>query len=213
LRSEVARVYASGDRIKVAVIATPFDLGSVPSLFNHPTSYAQFLGLEIKFAYVGPLLVVMPAGYGVYDGGRSTVTAERVVRALGEPDPSSDALTRGAATAVARLLAAGALKSPDTRAPYTNAVGVRGRPGQRVRLVYDVADDSGRSSVVIRVRAGSRVLATFRETRTGISGVKSFAVVWRVPTLLPKAKLSFCVTATDAAGNRSKPWCARILTS
>jgi hypothetical protein len=38
-------------------------------------------------------------------------------------------------------------------------------------------------------------------------------VVWRVPTLLPKAKLSFCVTATDAAGNRSKPWCARILTS
>jgi len=28
----------------------------------------RFLGLELATVYVGPLLIVMPAGFGIYDG-------------------------------------------------------------------------------------------------------------------------------------------------
>ena len=68
-------VYADGNRVKVAVIATSDDLGAIPSLMNKPDDYAKFLGQELAGFYIGPLLIVMPSGWGVYDGGRS-VAAE-----------------------------------------------------------------------------------------------------------------------------------------
>ena len=73
-------VYAHGDRVKLALIFDAVDLGAIPSLFGRPADYAHFLGLEIEPWYVGPLLVVMPAGFGVYDGGRSTAAEESVLR-------------------------------------------------------------------------------------------------------------------------------------
>jgi hypothetical protein len=76
LSRAVTTSYAKGFRVKVAVIATEGDLGSVPSLFNRPGDYAKFLGQELRLYYIGPLLIVMPAGYGVYDGGRSTAAEE-----------------------------------------------------------------------------------------------------------------------------------------
>src|SRR6185312_13198036 len=82
LNTNVAAVYASRYRIKVAVIATNVDLGSVPSLFNRPQLYAKFLGQEISTAFIGPLLIVMPAGFGMYDGGRSTAAESRVLKGL-----------------------------------------------------------------------------------------------------------------------------------
>jgi hypothetical protein len=66
--------------VKVAVIATKEDLGAVPSLFNQPEQYAKFLGTEISFFYSGVLLVVMPAGFGVYHGGKSTSKAEAALQ-------------------------------------------------------------------------------------------------------------------------------------
>ena len=65
-------VYLHGNRVKIALIYTVDDLGAIPSLFGNPTDYARFLGIELGLWYVGPLLVVMPAGFGIYDGGRST---------------------------------------------------------------------------------------------------------------------------------------------
>ena len=52
--------------IKVAVIATPIDLGAVPSLFGRPGVYAQFLGEELRTFCTGPLLIAMPAGFGFW---------------------------------------------------------------------------------------------------------------------------------------------------
>ena len=78
-----------GDRVKVALIYTAEDLGAIPSLFGQPGEYAQ-LGLW----YVGPLLVVMPAGFGVYDGGRSTAAAEQVLRSV---DPAGAGRTTSSA--------------------------------------------------------------------------------------------------------------------
>jgi hypothetical protein len=62
---------AKGYEVRVALIATPTDLGAVPSLFGKPQAYAEFLHQEIRFVYKGPLLIVMPDGYGYYEQGKS----------------------------------------------------------------------------------------------------------------------------------------------
>jgi hypothetical protein len=56
---------AAGLHLKVAIIGTPEELGLVPRFFGHPQPYAEFLDREISFNQEQPLLVVMPAGFGV----------------------------------------------------------------------------------------------------------------------------------------------------
>ncbi len=55
-----------GYPLRVALIASSADLGSVTELWGQPQSYADFLGDELSLVYKGTLLVVMPAGFGVY---------------------------------------------------------------------------------------------------------------------------------------------------
>src|SRR5262245_48170672 len=47
-------------RMKVALIASPSDLGAVTPLWRQPQRYAQFLGQELFYVYKGRLLIVMP---------------------------------------------------------------------------------------------------------------------------------------------------------
>jgi hypothetical protein len=54
-----------GFSIRVAVIASAGDLGSVTALWRQPQEYASFLGEELSLVYRGPLLVVMPSGFGL----------------------------------------------------------------------------------------------------------------------------------------------------
>lgn len=58
---------AGGYEIRAAVIAARSDLGSVTELWRQPQTYARFLGQELSLIYRGPLLVVMPNGFGFYD--------------------------------------------------------------------------------------------------------------------------------------------------
>ncbi|HTU95056.1 MAG TPA: hypothetical protein VMF14_04385 [Solirubrobacteraceae bacterium] len=55
----------AGVPIRVALIATKADLGSVGELWAKPQSYAKFLALELGQVYKGTLVVAMPAGLGV----------------------------------------------------------------------------------------------------------------------------------------------------
>jgi hypothetical protein len=59
--------------IKVAVIPTRQDLGLVPALFGHPQDYAAFLARELPPQQFKDgsyrLLIVMPQGLGLYNGG------------------------------------------------------------------------------------------------------------------------------------------------
>jgi hypothetical protein len=57
--------------IRVAVIATPADLGSVTALWHRPAAYAQFLGQELSQVYRGTLVVAMPDGFGVAHVGKA----------------------------------------------------------------------------------------------------------------------------------------------
>lgn len=59
----------AGLALKVAIIGTREELGLVPYLFGHPQAYATFLDREISFNRPQPLLVVMPAGFGVANAG------------------------------------------------------------------------------------------------------------------------------------------------
>jgi hypothetical protein len=210
LSSAVEKAYAHGYRVKVAVIASAQDLGAVPSLFDKPQEYAQFLGQELQFYYVGPLLIVMPSGYGIYDGGRTTAAEERVLARLKVSGSSGDELTKSAANAVVQLLAAGALKSKDIKPPYVAALNSSGTLGVKIRLNYAVFDDSGKTKEFLAVRAGDSVVwktaTKLRPTRAD----KTYFVLWPSTKSVHAEQLKFCVQAADASGHRSKPNCLQI---
>ncbi|HWF55937.1 MAG TPA: hypothetical protein VG223_14970 [Solirubrobacteraceae bacterium] len=58
-----------GYPLRVAVIASPADLGSIGQLWHRPQAYAEFLGEELSLASPGRVLVVMPDGFGLYQPG------------------------------------------------------------------------------------------------------------------------------------------------
>jgi len=211
LQQAVDRVYANANRIKVAVIYSQTDLGSVPSLFGHPSDYAHFLGSELGLWYVGPVLVVMPAGFGIYDGGRSTDAEEGVLRSLRVDASSPDSLTESATTAAQRLMLASALDSQDIRAPFATAYPASARRGRPATLRFDVFDDSGRSSAVVRIYEGGVRVATLATQMQFQIGTRHADVTWHVPKRLRSRRLRFCVIASDPSGNRSAPTCAPFL--
>jgi hypothetical protein len=77
----------AGYPLRVAVIASASDLGSVSALWRQPQAYAEFLGDELSLAAPGRVLVVMPGGFGLFQPG---VT------------PAGDVQQLGRAAAVAR---------------------------------------------------------------------------------------------------------------
>ncbi len=94
----------SGYQIRVAIIATPSDLGSVGALWRQPQNYAQFLGQELSLVYRGTLLVVMPGGFGLYEGGHPTGRGQSALAALRAPGGAN--IVDSTLTAIQRLAAA-----------------------------------------------------------------------------------------------------------
>ena len=91
-----------GFPIKVAVIAGTNDLGSVTALWRKPQQYAEFLGQELFFVDKGPLLIVMPNGYGISERGKPVPADRKVLDTLPLPKDLAAATT----TAVRRVAAA-----------------------------------------------------------------------------------------------------------
>jgi hypothetical protein len=204
LAAAVAAVTAKGDRVKVAVIATPQDLGSVPSLFGKPQDYATFLAAELAFAYKGPLLVVMPAGAGFVGGSAALASA-----AVSGSGPT--ALTQSAAALVPRLERAGALHYRDTHRPSTFVAAATGRAGRTLSLRYQAWDDSGRARVRVTVTTSAgRALASLPVAMRDVRQGAWYAVRWHAPATLGRATLAVCAVATDPAGNRSRPSCGKL---
>jgi hypothetical protein len=71
LTSLVHDANTSGYTIRVALIGSAYDMGSVTSLWRKPKPYAKFLGTELTFVYKDRLLVVMPNGFGFNRPGHS----------------------------------------------------------------------------------------------------------------------------------------------
>jgi hypothetical protein len=103
----------AGYEIRVAVIGSPTDLGSVPVFFGRPAPYAKFLDAELQSAWKGKLLVVMAAGYGVREHTKAYVAGVKALQGL--PPPASgtpDALMAAATVAVRKLAASAGVKVP-----------------------------------------------------------------------------------------------------
>ena len=105
LNAETAAASREHFPIKVALIPSAVDLGSVTSLFGQPQNYAAFLDVEISYLNIKQLvLVVMPGGYGVSGLGRAaTLAARRLTKPSG---PQSNELAQAAIAAVAKLASA-----------------------------------------------------------------------------------------------------------
>jgi hypothetical protein len=211
LAQAVENVFLKGNRVKVALIYDSSDLGSIPSLFGNPTDYAHFLGLELGLWYVGPLLVVMPAGFGIYDGGRPTTAEERVLRSISVSAGSPDDLARSATTALQALAAADALSSADIRPPLVTAHPASATLGREATLHFDLYDDSGHAKAVVRVYEKHTLLATLTSPDSFEIATRHAKVQWLVPAKLRSHQLRFCVVASDPTGNRSAPACAPFL--
>jgi hypothetical protein len=74
-----------GAQLRVAVVASPADLGSVSERWRQPSSYARFLDQELSLVYRAPLLVVMPNGLALYEPGARTPAARSAIAALPAP--------------------------------------------------------------------------------------------------------------------------------
>jgi hypothetical protein len=102
----VAAANKAGFTIRVAVIWSDYDMGSVTTLWRKPRTYARFLGLELGFVYKQRLLVVMPNGLG-FNWPKHSPKAEHSLLAGIPTGPSPTQLLTAASTAVTRLAAAG----------------------------------------------------------------------------------------------------------
>lgn len=124
-QARLARVLSAAARrgfsIRVALIASASDLGSVTALWHQPQNYAQFLWQELSFAVHSRVLVVMPGGIGLYDG-RHPTAGEQAVLARSRPAATEGGLVSVAATVVDGLAAAAGHPLPPTIAAPTESL-------------------------------------------------------------------------------------------
>jgi hypothetical protein len=105
LKAVVNTANAKGYAIRVALIRDESDLGTVPNLLNQAQKYSEFLGPEIRFAYKGDLLVVMPNGLGLTTTDETPPPAKTVDGMQVEAGGSPDGLAQTAEEAVTKLAA------------------------------------------------------------------------------------------------------------
>ena len=112
----------SGYPIRVALIASKTDLGSVTGLWRSPRNYAKFLGQELSLVNQRPLLVVMPNGFGLSGPAQTVAGGESALH--GVPiSGGRGGLASAALTAVQRLAAAAGhrLVTPQASAPASSS--------------------------------------------------------------------------------------------
>ena len=152
LNAETAAAARAHSPVKVALIASPVDLGVIPALFGKPQKYADFLDQEISYLVKQPLLVVMAAGYGVQ--GMKPAARAAVSSLAPPPGRTSNDLARAAMTAVRRLASA----SGHPIAVPSAATGGGGSAPVVLAAGLAVAAVAGAAAVVTvrRRRAGAR---------------------------------------------------------
>jgi hypothetical protein len=120
----------AGYPLKVAIIDSPADLGSISQLWRAPQPYAHFVGVELSGAAPSRVLVVMPSGFGLYEPGVSEAGAEAQL-ARTPPPPKGPDLGIVAADAVQLLaryaghpIAASGIVAPSAHVPAASSEGV-----------------------------------------------------------------------------------------
>jgi len=117
LLAAVRSANRAGFAIRVAVIPTEYDLGSITALWSRPGLYARFLGLELASAYRQRLLVVMPDGFGFSWPGHPVVDVDRLLAGAPTHGGAPGRLYEAAQLAIRRLAAAGHVRLGPAPAP------------------------------------------------------------------------------------------------
>ena len=114
-----------GFPIRVAVIASAADLGSVTALWHQPQAYASFLGEELSLVYMGPLLVVMPNGFGLRGFAPPSAQLDAALSGISAPTDGAQ-LGQVTIAAIGRLAAASGHPLPSTSVSIRLAPGASG---------------------------------------------------------------------------------------
>lgn len=116
LVATVAAANRAGFAIRVAVISSDYDLGSVTELWRKPRMYARFLGVELSLVYIRqPLLVVMPNGFGFNWPGHATARTYGLLATVPLGGAAGAGLAAVADVAVRRLARASGVVLPASR--------------------------------------------------------------------------------------------------
>lgn len=106
---------AQGYTLRVAIVSSQYDMGSVTVLWKRPTDYAPFLSQELRFLYKQRVLVVMPNGFAIARNGKRDPAEQGVVAKLAVPKPFQGApLAAATETAVRKLAASAGIVLPRT---------------------------------------------------------------------------------------------------
>lgn len=152
LKGIVADAHDKGYPIRVALIGSDYDLGSVTILWKQPRRYARFLAQELQFVHKGPLLTVMPNGMGFYwVGHKPAGENERLAKIRIAPGGSG--LAQAAVKGVQRLAAERGLQLT----PVKVAAAPPSHRNRNDRLVIVAA-----VAVALIVGAGARLLVLRR---------------------------------------------------
>lgn len=166
----------AGFPIRVAVIPSEYDLGSVGVLWRNPRTYARFLGIELSLAYGGRLLVVMPNGLGFDWPHHSAAAAYAALAKIGVGQ-GGDAMLAATESAVRRLAAAAgvSLAGTDTGKPSAGsgvatgarAVGATDNHAALIRLLFALL------VLAVAVALAATVLIFVRDLWRGEDGGRS----------------------------------------
>ncbi len=128
LIAAVASANKQGFPIKVALIWSSYDLGSLAGLFGEPRGYAKFLDIEDskcwwggscsggRFKTTTRLLVVMPQGLGFAQWKHNPAAGYRAIAGI-KVDPTPEGLATAATKAVVKLAAASGVKASTSGGP------------------------------------------------------------------------------------------------
>ena len=105
LSALVREANAKGYPIRVALIATPRDLGTEGRLWRKPQDYAVDLDQDLVYYFKGRLLVAMPNGFGIVHP-KHGVAPEAALLGRVRPGATPAALAAATTRAIERLAAA-----------------------------------------------------------------------------------------------------------
>jgi protein SCO1 len=164
LAATVAAANRAGFAIRVAVISSNYDLGSVPELWNKPRTYAGYLGVELSGAGMRQrLLVVMPNGFGFNWPGHASARTYGLLATVPLDGGARASLAARAEVAVRSLARASGVALP-TSQPAAGAGAAR--PGGAGTLTIIGAVAGGIAALVafaVIVTRARRRLALRRE--------------------------------------------------
>ena len=171
LLAAVASATKNGYPVKVALIWSRYDLGSVPELFGKPRTYARFLDAEDskcwwggscgsgRFKTTTRLVVVMPNGLGFAQWKHDPAAGYRTISGI-KVERTPVGLATAATTAVVKLAGAAGVKVSTSGGPITVTPTGSGNGTTRIEIVAAVVAAliiGVAARLLIRRRAGRSV--------------------------------------------------------